>query len=206
MTKRPRVKSAFLLTPALERKIMERFRARPMPPTWYKYAVARVKFCHKCAGPLVATYLKAERNNRLVCQTCKFVAYQNPHIVVAVIPTRGEKVYLLRRDIEPARGKWAIPGGYLELGETVEQGAVRETREEIRAKVRLAGLHGVYSYKDAGVVTVVYRGEVFGPAPRAGHETMSVKAFYPEEIPWEGLAFRSTFHALRDWARDRRGK
>jgi ADP-ribose pyrophosphatase YjhB (NUDIX family) len=180
---------------------MDNFRARPMPASWWKYAIGHVKFCHKCAGNLRTIYLRAERAHRLVCEECKFVAYQNPHIVVAVVPTRGEKIYLLRRDIEPARGKWTIPGGYMELGETVEQAAVRETREEIRAKVRLTGMQGVYSYKNAGVVTVVFRGEVYGPAPRAGHETQSVKAFHPHDIPWKDLAFRSTFQALRDWVR-----
>lgn len=93
----------------------------------------------------------------------------------------------------------------MELGETVTDAARRETREEIRARVRLTRGPFIYSYGDAAVVTVVYEGTVVGRAPSAGVESLEVRSFRPEEIPWDELAFRSTYHALRDWVERRSG-
>jgi ADP-ribose pyrophosphatase YjhB (NUDIX family) len=87
----------------------------------------------------------------------------------------------------------------MEMGETVEDAAKRETWEEIRARVRLSGPPRIYSYPDAAVVTVVYPADVTGPAPRPGPESQCVEAFSPGELPWRELAFRSTYHALKDW-------
>jgi ADP-ribose pyrophosphatase YjhB (NUDIX family) len=87
----------------------------------------------------------------------------------------------------------------MELGETVEEAAIRETREEICCRVRLAGFHGLYSYKEAGVVTVVYRADIVGRSPRPGVEAQCVQSFLPSEIPWDDLSFLSTRDALRDW-------
>lgn len=161
--------------------------------------MAEVKFCLRCGGSLAFVLVKEEGVKRLVCGHCRFIAYQNPLVVAAALPVRRGRIYLLRRDIEPSRGLWTFPAGYMELGETVEQAAVRETREEIRARVALTRLHNIYSYVDSSVVTVVYRARVVGPEPRPGQEAQAVRAFRPGEIPWEQLAFRSTFQALREW-------
>lgn len=140
-----------------------------------------------------------EKRHRFVCTECRLITYHNPKIVAASLPVWRGKIILLRRAIEPALGKWTHPAGYMELGETVEDAARRETWEEIGCRVRLTGAPRLYSYPDAAVVTVVYDARVVGAGPRPGIESLEVRAFAPEEIPWEDLAFRSTFHALRDW-------
>jgi ADP-ribose pyrophosphatase YjhB (NUDIX family) len=108
-------------------------------------------------------------------------------------------VVLLRRAIEPAIGAWTYPAGYMELGETVEEAARRETREEICARLGPLGPPMIYAYPDASVVTIVYSARIAGGKPRPGPEALEVRSFAPEEIPWGDLAFRSTYHALKDW-------
>ena len=119
--------------------------------------------------------------------------------MAATLPVRGGKIYLLRRNIEPSKGLWTFPAGYMELGETVEEAAKRETWEEIRSRVRPTGAPRLYSYPDAGAVTVVYPAAVTGGRPSPGPESQCVEAFSPSEIPWRELAFRSVFHGLKDW-------
>ena len=117
------------------------------------------------------------------------------------------RVVLLKRKIDPAKGRWSYPAGYQEMGETVREAAERETREEIRTRVKAKELLGVYSYRDAGVVTIVYLGDLLnGQDPSPGHEAQDVKAFAVGEIPWKHLAFRSSVQALRDWMKSRRLK
>jgi ADP-ribose pyrophosphatase YjhB (NUDIX family) len=160
-------------------------------------------FCARCGGPLAWRNVAAERCRRRVCRNCGAIAYENPKIVAGVLPELDGRIFLSRRAIEPARGAWTFPAGFMELGESVEQAARRETREEICCRVRLTGLQGIYSHPHGGGVTVVYRGRVVGAKPRAGHETLSVRAFRPSEIPWEKLAFLSVHEALRDWVASR---
>ena len=112
------------------------------------------------------------------------------------------RVVLIKRDIDPGRGKWSFPAGYVELGETVRDAAARETLEEVKTRVRIVRQVGVYSYPDAGTVTITYLGRVRrGEKPAAGHECSDVMIVRPTEIPWKQLAFRSTVDALKDWKR-----
>ena len=110
------------------------------------------------------------------------------------------KVVLARRAIEPARGYWTFPSGYVELGESAREAAIRETWEEVGLHVRIKSLLGVYSYADAGVVTVVYLARVLkGPCQSLGSESLEVRFFSPQDVPWDRLAFRSTRDALESW-------
>lgn len=195
-------KPAAPLSISLERVLERSFLSAGLARTWWKAFAKELKHCRKCGGDLRWLHVEAEGRNRFVCVDCRLISYQNPKLVAATLPERDGKIYLLRRAIEPAHGLWSHPAGFMELAETVEQAAIRETREEICARVRLFGPPCVYSYKDAAVVTIVYRAEVVGPEPKPGAESLEVRAFHPHEIPWKHLAFRSTFHALRDWARD----
>jgi ADP-ribose pyrophosphatase YjhB (NUDIX family) len=111
------------------------------------------------------------------------------------------RVLLLRRRIEPARGKWSFPAGYVELGESLEEAAIRETREEVALEIDELSLLNVYSYRESPVVTIVYFSPAIRGEPRAGTEAEEVAFFSPEELPWEELAFRSTREALEDWVR-----
>jgi ADP-ribose pyrophosphatase YjhB (NUDIX family) len=110
-------------------------------------------------------------------------------------------VVLIRRAIEPARGAWSYPAGYVELHETVEEAARRETREEASIDVRLRRLLNVYSFAGSNVIVIAYLAELVSGTPAAGEETLEVGLFAPEEIPWDNLAFPSTVAALRDWVR-----
>lgn len=108
---------------------------------------------------------------------------------------------MLRRAIEPAYGKWVFPGGYVDRGETLEEAARREAKEEIGADIRLTRLVNVYSYAGRPVVVVVYEADVVGGDIRVGEEALEVRSFEPADIPWDGLAFRSTREALQECLR-----
>ncbi len=160
-----------------------------------------LRYCVRCGGPLTAQRPPGEERVRAVCARCGYVHYVNPRVVCGTLPVWAGRVWLLRRAIEPRRGYWSHPAGYLEVGETVEAGAVRETAEEIGWTVRLTRLLGVYSQATAPVVNLIYLAEPQDPAspPVAGSEVLEVAAFAPAALPWDRLAFSSTMQALRDW-------
>ncbi len=158
------------------------------------------KFCSQCGAPLKETFVSEEGRERLRCSKCGIIAYLNPFIVAGLIPQQSGKIFLLKRGIEPAKGTWTFPAGFVELGETVQEGAVRETKEETGLEVRCGELLGIYSFKNFPVVTIVYLGEVVGGSIQTCLESSEVKAVSPHEIPWDQLAFMSTKDALRDWA------
>lgn len=153
------------------------------------------------AGPAPANFVhripEGDDRRRRVCGDCGFIDYQNPKVVVGTLTTFDERILLCRRAIEPALGLWTHPAGHLERGETAEQGAIRETREETRGKIRIAGLLGVFSAPHKGVVEIVYRAElvdasVLGPTS----ESSEAQLFSWDEIPWDTLAFPSTSWVL----------
>ncbi len=165
-----------------------------------------LRCCYACGGTLERRYVRAEAKRRHVCVRCGTITYVNPKVVAGLIPVLSDgRVALLRRDIEPARGRWSYPAGYQEMGETVAQAAARETWEEIRTRVRRPRLLGIYSYADAGVVTIVYVAPVpRGERPSPGIESQEIGLFRPEDIPWKTLAFRSTAEALQDWLTEKK--
>ena len=140
-----------------------------------------------------------EQRGRLVCQACGFIHYLNPRVVAAAIPERDGSVLLMRRALEPRRGYWTPPGGFVELGESTEEAALRESEEEVGLPLELAGLLGVYSRPAVGIVVVVYRALALREEPNLGSEAMEARWFTPQAIPWDDLAFETTARALRDW-------
>ncbi len=119
--------------------------------------------------------------------------------MAAAIPvTPDNKIVLLRRGFDPGKGLWTFPGGFVDLGETVEEAARREAREEIQVSVELGALVGVYSRGEERVVLIVYAATTT-EAPQTTDEAPEVRAFAPDEIPWEELAFWSTTNALKDF-------
>jgi ADP-ribose pyrophosphatase YjhB (NUDIX family) len=156
------------------------------------------RFCPACGRPVEATVLEEDHRPRLVCPE-GHVTWRNPRIVVGTLPTRGGRVHLARRAIEPAIGRWSYPGGFLELGEATQEGARRETEEETELRVEIGPLVGVYSRPHAGVVTIIYEATVVGGRPEPAAETSEVALFGPDEIPWDELAFSTVESALRDW-------
>jgi ADP-ribose pyrophosphatase YjhB (NUDIX family) len=163
------------------------------------------RFCPACGLAVTAKLLEEDHRPRLVCPN-GHVTWRNPRMVVGTLPLASGRVYLARRGIEPAIGRWSYPGGFLELGEATQEGARRETEEETQLLVEVGRLVGVYSRPHAGVVTVIYEATIIGGEPLPGLETSEVRAFGPDEIPWDELAFSTTESALRDWLRSLPGR
>jgi len=157
-----------------------------------------IRFCPLCGAGLKRRPVPPEDKQEMVCGGCSFIFYLNHKVVAATIPEDDGRVLLTRRTIQPSHGKWTFPGGFLDWGERVEDGAVRETWEETGLKVDLGGVLGVYSYAGTPIVIVVYRARVVGGEIRICHENDRVEWVEPEKIPWEELAFPSTEAALRD--------
>ena len=141
-----------------------------------------------------------DTRERLVCANCRYVAYDNPKIVVGAVVAHEGRVLLCRRAIEPRAGFWTLPAGYLELDETPEEGACREAFEEATARIRLDGLLAVYSVARIGQVQLIYRARFAGTAEfEAGEESLQAELFAWDEIPWGELAFPTVAWALRAW-------
>ena len=157
------------------------------------------RFCPRCGGDLEKRLLKATEPKRLVCLNCSFIFYQDPKVVAGTIFTLEEKIVLLKRGVEPAMGKWVFPGGYVDRGESVQEAAIRETKEESQMDVKLGPLLNVYSYPRSPNVIVVYTAQVVGGALAAADESVEAGVFAPPEIPWNDLAFDSTKDALADY-------
>ena len=142
---------------------------------------------------------EGDDRERLMCPDCGHVAYENPKVVVGSVVTEGDSVLLCRRAIEPRRGYWTIPAGYMEMGETTEEGARREAWEEARARIALEGVLAVYSIARLGQVQVIFRARMAEPGFEPGPESLEVRRFAWDDIPWEELAFPSVRWALKAW-------
>jgi ADP-ribose pyrophosphatase YjhB (NUDIX family) len=156
------------------------------------------RFCPACGRPVERRVLEADHHPRLVCPE-GHVTWRNPRMVVGTLPVADGRVYLARRAIEPSLGRWGNPSGFLELGESVQEGARRETEEETELRVEVGRLIGVYSRPAVGIVTIAFEASVVGGRPEPAAETSEVSAFGPDEIPWDEIAFTTAESALRDW-------
>jgi ADP-ribose pyrophosphatase YjhB (NUDIX family) len=166
-------------------------------PDWLE---PMVRFCSRCGGELAFGQVEDEERDRLACRSCGFVCYVNPRLVVTTLPItdRGE-VTLIRRGIDPGRGQWAQPGGYLEIDETVRDAAIRETLEETGLLVEPGAIVGLYSRVQAAVVVVAFEARIVGGEPAITRESLETRPFAPEAIPWPEIAFGTSVRALRDW-------
>jgi ADP-ribose pyrophosphatase YjhB (NUDIX family) len=166
-------------------------------PDWLE---PTVRFCSRCGTELAFGPIEGEERDRLACPSCGFVFYVNPRLVVTTLPVtdRGE-VMLIRRGIAPGLGRWAQPGGFLEIDETVREAAVRETLEETGLIVEPGEIVGLYSRIQAAVVVVAFEARIVGGGPAVTRESLETRAFAPEAIPWLEIAFETSFLALRDW-------
>jgi len=149
--------------------------------------------------PTLRTVPEGDERERLICPDCGYVAYENPKIIVGTVIAERDGILLCRRAIEPRSGFWTLPAGYLELGETAEEGAKREAWEEARARIALDGLLAVFSIARIGQVQLLYRGRLAEPGFAAGPESLDVGLFPWEQIPWQELAFPSVHWALAAW-------
>ena len=161
-------------------------------------ALEEARFCPRCAAPAEVAFPRS-----IVCPSCGYRAYYNPKPVACAIPWDDEgRIWLLRRGFDPAGGLWTFPGGFVDLGESVEQAAHREVREELQIEIELGALLGVYSRSDDRVALIVFEARALDE-PRVTAEAVEVRAFPPAELPWSDLAFWSTERALREAVRAR---
>jgi ADP-ribose pyrophosphatase YjhB (NUDIX family) len=140
---------------------------------------------------------EGDTHSRHVCDHCGFINYQNPKIVVGSVVRHEGKILLCRRAIEPRRGFWTIPAGYLEMHETPEDGARREAREEAGAELALGGLLAVYTVPRLSQVQLIYRATLATGEYFAGEESLEVGLFGLDEIPWADIAFPTVHWALK---------
>jgi ADP-ribose pyrophosphatase YjhB (NUDIX family) len=147
-----------------------------------------LNYCSRCGTELAFGPIEGEDRDRLACPSCGHIAYVNPRLVVTTIPvTDAGEIVLLRRGIDPGRGWWAQPGGFLEVDETVGEAAIRETLEETGLIVEPGEIVGLYSRLEAAVVVLAFEARVVGGTARLNPEALEIRAFQPEQIPWPGI-------------------
>jgi ADP-ribose pyrophosphatase YjhB (NUDIX family) len=166
-----------------------------------------LKYCRAC-GTAVNYRLPddGDTKERAVCPACQTVNYENPLNVVGTVPfwgEHGEQVLLCKRNIEPRRGKWTLPAGFMELGETSSEGAARETDEEAGANFELLELFTVLNVARVGQLHLYYRARLLDCHFDPGHETMEARLFSESEIPWDDLAFKTVHETLERYFSDR---
>jgi ADP-ribose pyrophosphatase YjhB (NUDIX family) len=165
-----------------------------------RWLASGTSFCSRCGSRLTQATPADENRERLVCSSCGHIAYLNPRLVVTTIPVTGAgEAVLIRRGIAPGYGSWAQPGGFLEIDETVSEAAIRETLEETGLFVEPGELVGIYSRLEAAVVTLVFEARIVGGEARTCAEALEVVPFRADAIPWDEIAFKTSYWGIRDW-------
>ena len=159
------------------------------------------RFCPVCGNMLNQVVLKEIEPPRLVCSACRFVLYLDPKVVACTLVEHKGRIVLLKRAMDPQKGRWVMPGGFVDRGEEIRSAALRETLEECGLEVRIKELLGVYSYPGITEVVVVFTALCVSGNIMAGDETLEAKFFEREDIPWDRLAFRSTTDALKEFCK-----
>ena len=164
-----------------------------------------IQHCKNCGAAVVYRVPDdGDTKPRAVCPACKTIHYENPLNVVGTVPYWGEKILLCKRNIEPRFGKWTLPAGFLELGETLAQGAARETQEEAGAQFEMEGLFSILSVPRVGQVHMFYRARLLSDQFDPGTETIEARLFDEADIPWDEIAFRTVKETLELFFADRR--
>lgn len=161
-----------------------------------------VNYCSACGAGITARIPEDDDHVRPVCDRCGHVHYENPKLVVGCIPVFGDRVLLCKRNIDPRKGKWTLPAGYLENGESVQEGAVRETLEETRSRVALIAPYRMFNLVFVHQIYLMFRArlldEEFGPTK----ESTVVRLFSGTEISWDEIAFEAIRQTLTDFFTD----
>jgi ADP-ribose pyrophosphatase YjhB (NUDIX family) len=164
-----------------------------------------IKHCRNCGtGVVYRVPDDGDVRERAVCPACTTIHYENPLNVVGTVPHLGDRVLLCKRNIEPRWGKWTLPAGFMELGETTLEGAARETVEEAGAQIEIGELFTVMSVPRVGQVHMFYLARLLNDSFDPGHETIEARLFTEDEIPWEEIAFRTVKETLEFYFEDRR--
>ena len=163
-----------------------------------------MKYCSQC-GEVLSLKIPADDDRlRHVCEACDFIHYQNPKIVAGCLPVWENKILLCKRAIEPRYGCWTLPAGFMELGETTSEAALRETLEEANARVKLQDLYAVMNLPHVNQVYMMFRAKLLDLNFSPGAESLEVELYEEDEIPWKELAFSTIRHTLQFYLEDRR--
>lgn len=163
-----------------------------------------INFCSVCAASVNLRIPPGDTLPRHICDSCSAIHYRNPKLVVGTLPVWGEQILLCRRAIEPRYGKWTLPAGFMEIGETVAAAALRETAEEACARVRLGEVSTLISVPHISQVHVIYHAELLDLEFAPGEETLELRLFSEDEIPWDEIAFHTIRLTLEHYFADRR--
>jgi ADP-ribose pyrophosphatase YjhB (NUDIX family) len=147
-----------------------------------------------------------DTRERAVCPSCHTIHYENPLNVVGTVPVWDDKVLLCKRNIEPRLGKWTLPAGFMELGETLAQGAARETTEEAGAQFEMQDIFSIMNVVRVGQVHVFFRAQLTSDQFDPGHETMEARLFAEHEVPWDEIAFRTVKETLQCYFADAKSR
>ena len=164
----------------------------------------RIKHCRVCGSPAAYRVPADDNRERAVCSVCGEIHYENPLNVVGTVPVWGTQVLLCRRNIEPRYGLWTLPAGFLELGESAAEGALRETVEEAGARIELQGLYTMLNVVRVGQLHLFYRARMLDTTLDPGPETIEARLFDEAELPWDELAFGTVRRTLEHYFADRR--
>ena len=163
-----------------------------------------IKHCKNCGEKVVYRLPDdGDTRQRAVCPRCQTIHYENPLNVVGTVPHLGNKVLLCKRNIEPRRGKWTLPAGFMELHETTAQGAARETLEEAGAQFEMEALFSILNVARVGQVHMFYTARLLSDQFDPGHETMEARLFDEADVPWDEIAFRTVKETLEHYFADR---
>lgn len=162
-----------------------------------------INFCIKCGSKVAQSTPPDEDRERAVCQNCGFIHYENPKMVVGCLPVWEDKILLAKRSIEPRLGKWTLPAGYLENGETMAEGARRETLEEAGADSGELIPYGMYNLPQVNQIYMMFRTDLLHTEFRGGFESLEVKLFKEADIPWDEMAFKVIRVCLEHFFADR---
>jgi ADP-ribose pyrophosphatase YjhB (NUDIX family) len=165
---------------------------------------SRLKFCSACGAPVHYEVPPEDNRQRAICSNCGTVHYENPLNVVGTVPVWQDQVLLCLRNIEPRRGLWTLPAGFLELGESIAQGAARETDEEAGAQIELGPLFSVLDVVRVGQVHLFFLATLLSDRFAPGSETIEARLFREDEVPWDQIAFRTVRETLHCFFDDRR--
>jgi ADP-ribose pyrophosphatase YjhB (NUDIX family) len=162
-----------------------------------------LSYCPRCGSDTRVETPGGDDMARYVCTDCGTVLYENPKPVVGCVTEHEGRILLCKRAIKPQLGFWTVPAGFMELGENLGQAALRETREEACAEVTLGSMLAVVDVVQAGQVHIFFRGKLATPEFAAGDESLDVRLYAPEEIPWDEIAFSSGHIALKQFLEQR---
>lgn len=167
-----------------------------------------IRYCRLCGAATTRRIPELEDRERACCPECGYVDYVNPTVVVGTIPVwdpggPDERILLCLRNIEPRYGYWTVPAGFLEMGESIEEGAMRETEEEAGARVEIEGLFSALDVLHVGQVHLLFRARLLDLDLAPGPETIENALVTPDSIPWDRLAFRTVRRSLQAWVADR---